>query len=55
MNLETVVGAEQHILVLPTDSAGVCSGVMQVPVNEQCEIRLSSVINSGGESQRVDL
>lgn len=55
VNLETVVGAEQHILVLPTDSAGVCSGVMQVPVNEQCEIRLSSVINSGGESQRVDL
>lgn len=55
VNLETVVGADMHILVLPVNSIGSCSGMMQVPVNEQCEVRLAAVITGGGESQRVDL
>ena len=55
VHLETVVGADQHILALPVNSVGTCSGVMQFPVNEQCEVRLAAVITGGGESRRVDL
>ena len=55
VNFETAVSSDQHILVLPVNSAGTCSGMMQVPVNGQCEVRLAAVIIGGGESQRVDL
>ena len=55
VHLETVVGADQHILALPVNSVGTCSGVMQFPVNEQCEVTLAAVVTSGGVTTRTDL
>ena len=55
VRLETVVGADQHILALPVNSVGTCSGVMQFPVNEQCEVTLAAVVTSGGVTTRTDL
>lgn len=55
VHLETVVGADQHILALPVNSVGTCSGVMQFPVNEQCEVTLAAVVTSGGVTTREEL
>ena len=53
--LEAVVGPDTYITAMQVDDYGTCSGAMQFPVNEQCEVRLAAVITGGGESQRVDL
>ena len=53
--LEAVVGPDKHITAMQVDDFGTCSGAMQFPVNEQCEVQLAAVITGGGESQRVDL
>jgi len=53
--VETTIGDDRSIQILPIDASGNCSGIMLFPVEKNQEIHVAAAITTGGVTSREEL
>ena len=53
--VETTVGGDRSIQILPIDASGNCSGILLFPIEKNQEIHVAAAITTGGVTSREEL